>query len=237
MPPAFNDSTSARTVAALEVGDDLVAGGARQAAVVAGHRRAGALGEMVGEPDPPLREVREHQHALARREHRVDDLLEPRELARPALERKIVVLVGGGVVADLLERGDRGEDLTVAGLARLPGSAVPVTSVSSSAWYRPICSGVIAQRSSSSIWSGSSSAIAGSAFVRRNTRMPLSARIASSASTRAAVVGESRDELRAGTDEPGIGEVEDRPEVAEAVLDRRAGERDPGASVDAPQLL
>ena len=35
------------------------------------------------------------------------------------------------------------------------------------AWYRPICSGVIAQWSSSSMRSGSSAAIAGSALVRR----------------------------------------------------------------------
>ena len=36
---------------------------------------------------------------------------------------------------------------------------------------------------------------------------------------------------------PGVGEVEDRPEVAEAVLDRGAGEGEPGAGADAPQHL
>ena len=41
----------------------------------------------------------------------------------------------------------------------------------------------------------------------------------------------------AGADEAGVGEVEDRPQVAEAVLDRRAGEGEPGAGVDAAQLL
>ena len=57
--------------------------------------------------------------------------------------------------------------------------------------------------------------------------MPLSARIAPSAAARElpAVAREAGDELRAGTDEAGVGEVEDGPEVAEAVLDRRAGER------------
>ena len=106
-----------RTVATLEVGDDLVARGTRQAAVVARDRRTGALREVVGELDAPLREVREHEHALAGREHRVDDLFEPCELAGTTLERKVVVLVRGGMVADLFERGDRGEDLTVARLA------------------------------------------------------------------------------------------------------------------------
>ena len=43
----------------------------------------------------------------------------------------------------------------------------------------------------------------------------------------AAVAREAGDELRPGADEPGVGEVEDGPEVAEAVLDRRPGEREP----------
>ena len=87
-----------------------------QAAVVARDRRTGARRQVLGEPDPPLREVREHQHPLAGREHRVDDLLEAGELARTAGERAVVVLVRGGMVADLLERGDRGEDLALARL-------------------------------------------------------------------------------------------------------------------------
>ena len=39
---------------------------------------------------------------------------------------------------------------------------------------------------------------------------------------RAAVARETGDELRPVADEPGVDEVEDGPEVAEAVLDRRA---------------
>ena len=129
------------------------------------------------------------------------------------------------MVADLLERGDGGEDLTLARLLAL--CLAPVTSVSSTAWYSPICSGVIAQWSSSSIWSGSSAAISGSDFVRRNTRMPLSARIASSASAACGPTLTRQPGMNCGrgADESGVGEVEDGPEVAEAVLDRRAGER------------
>ena len=117
MPPALSDSTSAPGPSPrLEVGDELVARGPGQAAVVAGDRRAGALGEVLGEPQAPLGEVGEHEHPLAGREHRVDDLLEPGELARAAGERAVVVLVRGRVVADLLERGDRREDLALARL-------------------------------------------------------------------------------------------------------------------------
>ena len=54
---------------------------------------------------------------------------------------------------------------------------------------------------------------------------------------RLAVAGELRHELRAGADEPGVAEVEDRPQVAEAVLDRRAGERELAVGRDASQLL
>ena len=51
---------------------------------------------------------------LAGGEHRLDDLLEPGQLARAAGERPVVVLVGGRVVADLLEGGDGGEDRALA---------------------------------------------------------------------------------------------------------------------------
>ena len=65
--------------------------------------------------------------------------------------------------------------------------------------------------------------------------MPLSARIASSAVDRFgfAVARQRGDELRPAADETRVREVEDRPEVAEAVLDRRAGERDARARVHA----
>ena len=45
------------------------------------------------------------------------------------------------------------------------------------------------------------------------------------------------DERRPGADQARVGEVEDRPQVAEAVLDRRAGEGQPAAGRDAAQLL
>ena len=48
---------------------------------------------MLREPETPFGKVREHQHALARGVHGVDDLLQPRQLARPAGERLVVVLI------------------------------------------------------------------------------------------------------------------------------------------------
>ena len=115
MPPGLQrQHERARALLAWNSCDDLIAHAARQPAVVALDRSAGALREVVGELHAPLREVREHQHLLAGREHGVDDLLETRELARAARERPTVVLVRGRVVADLFECGDRREDLTLA---------------------------------------------------------------------------------------------------------------------------
>ena len=64
----------------------------------------------VGEAPAPRREVGEDEDPLAGREHRLDDLLEPGQLAGATGERSAVVAVGRRVVADLLERRDRGED-------------------------------------------------------------------------------------------------------------------------------
>jgi hypothetical protein len=48
----------------------------------------------------------EHEDALTCFEHRLDDLLETRQLAGPPGERPAVVAIGGRMVADLLQRGD-----------------------------------------------------------------------------------------------------------------------------------
>ena len=74
---------------------------------------------MVRELEAPLGEVREHEDALAGGEHRFDDLFEARQLSGTPGERAVVVLIRGRMVADLLERGDRREDLTLARLLAL----------------------------------------------------------------------------------------------------------------------
>ena len=80
--------------------------------------------------------------------------------------------------------------------------------------------------------SGSSAATSGSLLVRRNTRMPLRARSAASPSPDIWAMKAGRVPTR-----PGLVKSRMRPQVAEAVLDRGAGEREPGAGRDATQLL
>ena len=69
-----------------------------------------------GQPPSPLGEVGEHQDALAGLEDRLHDLLEAGQLAGPSGQRAVVGLVGRGVVADLLERRDGGQDGALAAL-------------------------------------------------------------------------------------------------------------------------
>ena len=124
------------------------------------------------------------------------------------------------------------------------------------AWYRPICSGVMLQWSSLSTLSGSSAAISGSLLVRRKMSSPLRARKALSSDRRAPVgtaggasavrpapslasPARERCSMKAlrGADQAGVGEIEDGPEVAETVLDRGAGQGHPGVGGQPPQLL
>ena len=232
MPPAFSDSTMAPApCAVLELGDQPVADAAAEAAVVAGDRLSGDLGEVLGETPAPRGEVGEDENPFAGREHRLDDLLEPGELARSSGQRQAVVVVRGRVVADLLERGDGGQDRALLA-SRRSASATSATRSSSTAWYSPICSGVIVQWSSSSILSGSSAATSGSVFVRRKSRMPFSARSAVSPSPDIWAMNDGRGPTR-----PGLVKSRIAHRSPSAVLDRRAGEGQARAGRNAAQLL
>ena len=79
----------------------------------------------------------------------------------------------------------------------------------------------------------------GSALVRRNTRMPLSARRARSgpAARTVAGLGELRDERGPRPHQARVGELHDRPQIAQAVLDGRAGQGDPTTGFQPLQLL
>ena len=104
----------------LELVHQPVAGAPGQPTVVAGHRDAGPLGQVLGQALAPPGEVGEHQHAFPGGEHVVNQLVEPGELPRPALEWSLVVVeIRGRVVADLLEGGDGGEHVALAGAAVL----------------------------------------------------------------------------------------------------------------------
>ena len=211
MPPAFSDSTSAPgPVAVLELGDEPVAGAAGEAAVVAGDRHAGDLGEVVGQLLAPLGEVGEDEDPLAGREHRLDDLLEAGQLARAAGERPVVVLVGGGVVADLLERGDGGEDRALLAARRPALGGVGDEVVEHGLVEADLLGGhravvELVDRS------GSSAATSGSVLVRRNTRMPLRARSAASPSPDSWAMNAGRAPTRPGLVKSRIAHRSPRP--------------------------
>ena len=84
--------------------------------MVAGDREAGPGRQVGGQLLTPTGEVGEDQDALAGGEHGVDDLVEAGQLAGPPVEILAVpVEVGGGMVADLLQGGDGGQHLALAG--------------------------------------------------------------------------------------------------------------------------
>ena len=236
MPPAFSDSTErGRALGLLEPLHHRVAHAARQTAVVALDRLVELLGEVGGELHAPLGEVREHEHALAGREHRLDDLLEPRQLAAAPLERTVVVLVRGGVVADLLERGDGGEDLALArllALGQVVGEHQPVehglVETDLLGGHRAVVELVdLVGQLGLDLGLRLGAAEHEDAVERAQRVLGRGAPGRTTGDAAAVLVArQAGDELRPRTDQPGVGEVEDGPEVAEAVLDRRAGERD-----------
>ena len=90
----------------LEVGDQLVPDAPAQAAVIAADLVPGPLAQVLGQDLAPAGEVGEDQDPLAGREHVGDDLLQPGQLAGPAGQDLLVVVVaevGGRMVTDLLQ--------------------------------------------------------------------------------------------------------------------------------------
>ncbi len=180
---------------------------------------------------PHCGEVGEDQHLLAGGEHRLDDLLEPGQLARAAGQRPAVVLVGGRVVADLLERGDGGEDRALLGLAAAVGAGVGDQAVEHGLVEADLLGrhrAVVELVDAVGQLGGDLGLALGAAEHEDAVERP---------QRRLALARQLGDERGPGADEAGVGEVEDGPQVAEAVLDRRAGEGDAGAGRDAAQLL
>ena len=176
-----------------------------------------APAEVHRQPAAPLGEVREDQDLLVGLEHRRDDLLQPGQLARPSGERTAIVLIGGGVVADLLERGDRGEDgaLAAFGLRVLRRGHELVD-------HRLVQPDLLG---------GHEAVVELVDLVRqlgRHLGLGLGAAEHEDPVERPqrglALAGHLGNERGSWSGQPGVGEVEDRPEVAEAVLDRGAGE-------------
>ena len=176
---------------------------------------------MVGEAPAPRGEVGEHEDPLAGGEHRLDDLLEPGQLAGSSGERPAVVAVGGRVVADLLERGDRGEDRALLRLAAGVGVGDVGDELVEHGLVEPDLLGghraVVELVDLVGKLGGDLGLALGAAEQQEPVQRSQGA---------LAVARHLGDERRPGADEAGVGEVEDRPQVAEAVLDRRAGERE-----------
>ena len=215
--------------ALLELGDQAVAGAAGQAAVVAGDRQAGDLAEVLGQAAAPRGEVGEDEHPLAGGEDRLDDLLEAGQLARAPGQRPAVVAVGGGVVADLLQRGDGGEDRRPCGVRRRRRRPTLSDQLVEHGLVEPDLLGghrAVVELVDLVGQLGGDLGLALRAAehedpVERPQRAPR--RRPSSWAMNAG----------RGPTQAGVGEVEDRPQVAEAVLDRRAGQRQPRAGRDA----
>ena len=92
--------------------------------MVATNRRIETRGEVLCEFLSPLGEVCEHKSSFAGGVDLLDDFFEAGEFAGTAIEWSVVVAVGHGVIADLLECSDRSEDAAIAIVgARFEGSA------------------------------------------------------------------------------------------------------------------
>ncbi len=159
-----------------------------------------------------------------------DDLLQTGQLARSTGERLAVVVVGRRVVADLFQRCDRGQDRSLLAfgvrVGRLRDETVEHSLIETDLLrcHRAVVEFVdlVGQ-------------------LRGDFRLGLCAAEDENSVQRpqrgVTFAGHLGDECRARAEQTRVGEIEDRPEVAEAVLDRGAGERDTAARVDAAELL
>ncbi len=238
----------ALAAAGLEGVDHAVAGAAGQPAVVALDRLAGALAQVGSEALPPGGEVGEDQHPLVAGEDRLDDLVEPGQLAGAPVEAVFVGAVVHRVVADLLEGGDGGEHRALAlGRARLAGRGGGDEVVEHRLVEPDLLGGhgaVVELVDAVGQLLGDGRLVLGAAVDQDAVERPqsrLAVRRGAVARAVAGAVGRGRaelgDELRPRAQQAGVGPVQDRPEIAEAVLDRRAGERQAGAGLQATQLL
>ena len=208
--------------------------------MVALDRSAGALTQVRGELLAPRRKVGEDEDLLVGGEHRLDDLIETVEFSGTSVETIVISLVVHRMVADLLQRRNRSEHgalALIASLLRFGGGddeAVDHGLVQPDLLgrHRTVVEFVDA---------------IGEFF--RDRRFGLGSAVHEDAiegTKRAFAVAaclalrrrrELGDERCPGTKQARIRPIHDRPQVAEAVLDRGAGERQPSASLETAELL
>ena len=193
---------------------------------------------MLGELHAPLGEVGEHQHPLLGGVDDLDDLLEAGELAGTAVEGLVVVAVGHRVVADLLEGGDGGQDLALALVGALLDGGLRDQGIED----RLVEADLLRRHGAVVELVDAVGELGGDGRLGLRAAEDEDAVEGPEGSlggvTGAGAVDRQRgDERGPGSDQAGVGEVEDGPEVAQTVLDRGARQRhaDPGG--DASQLL
>ena len=186
-----------------------------------------------------LPELGEDEHLLLPGGDHLGDLAQPRELAAVLLGPGAVAEPLRGMVADLLEPHQEGEHdapaLDAVGVVELVGEVVHRLLVE-----RRLLAAQRAER----LHLGLVGQVGDDALVGLQAPQNVGAhQLAQRAVGIVRPVGEAfgeRRELLRRSQQPGIDEVEDRPQVAEPVLDRRAGERDARVGLellDGPGLL
>jgi hypothetical protein len=196
----------------------------------------GPLRQVLGEALAPRGEVGEDQHPLAGLEDVVDDLLEAGELARSGPRAVVVAGVGGRVVADLLQRGDRGEHRTLLLRGVVVGGLRD--ELVEHRLVEPDLLGrhrAVVERVDPVGQLGGDHRLGLGPAEHEHPVEGLERRLGAVAALgRLLHLG---DERRPVTDEPRVDEVHQRPQVAEPVLDRGARQHDPGPGLEPPQLL
>ena len=236
MPPAFSDSRNTGTLLArgvLEPAHHRLALADRGAAVQELGGYAGAREVLLQQPGHGD-VLGEDQHRTALGEHGADQLVDQLELLGAAAEPRVGLLeVVRRVVADLLERGEQRQHQPAAGV--LVGALDPVHRVADHGLVEHhLLAGQPERCGRSRSWPAAPGrrrgrtcgGAAGTGRSARRTAAPCWAR----GRTRSAPAHTLRKALRRA-EQPGDRPVEDRPELGEVVLHRRAGQRDPGPGV------
>ena len=191
---------------------------------------ADSLGQVTGQAATPGCEVGEDQHPLAGRVDGLHDLFQAGQLAGATGQPLPVVAVCRRVVADLLERCDGGEDRAFLLLAQLVGD---------------VDQQVVEHGLVEADLLGSHRAVVQLVDLVRQLGGDLGLALRTSEQQDAvecpqrgfAVARHLCDERRPRPDQARVGEIEDCPQVGDAVLDRRAGECEAGVGGDPAQLL
>ena len=229
----------------LELGDEPVAAGLRHRPVEERHRPPEALGDVPAQQRPHLDELGEHQRPLADVDELVDELVEAGQLAGAAVQSGIVAERMDGVVADLLELGEGGEHdraalhalVVIGGFEQFVDDVlVEHRLLAGEAGPGDLLDLVGQLGHELAIGLGTAQHEWPRQRPQRRRRFGGDRRVVAALDR----LGVAMAEALARSEHAGVDPVEDRPQLGEPILDRRAGEGDalPGAAAGArPWLL